>query len=85
MLTEAEAWLLQEIRSGNQDGWQQLVDRFQGRLLAFARRQLPQSADADDIVQETFLSFLQTLSKFRESPTSSGGEARRAKSSSAAS
>lgn len=69
MLTEAEAWLLQEIRSGNQDGWQQLVDRFQGRLLAFARRQLPQSADADDIVQETFLSFLQTLSKFRESST----------------
>lgn len=69
MLTEAEAWLLQEIRSGNQEGWHQLVDRFQGRLLAFARRQLPQSADADDIVQETFLSFLQTLSKFRESST----------------
>jgi RNA polymerase sigma factor (sigma-70 family) len=66
-LSEAEAWLLQEIRAGNQDGWQQLVDRFQGRLLAFARRQLPQTADADDIVQETFLGFLQTLSKFRES------------------
>lgn len=66
-LSEAEAWLLQEIRAGNQDGWQQLVDRFQGRLLAFARRQLPQTADADDIVQEAFLSFLQTLPKFRES------------------
>ena len=66
-LSEAEAWLLQEIRAGNQDGWQQLVDRFQGRLLAFARRQLPQTADADDVVQEAFLGFLQTLSKFRES------------------
>ena len=66
-LSEAEAWLLQEIRAGNQDGWQKLVDRFQGRLLAFARRQLPQTADADDVVQEAFLGFLQTLAKFRES------------------
>lgn len=66
-LSEAEAWLLQEIRAGNQGGWQQLVGRFQGRLLAFARRQLPQSADADDVVQESFLGFLQTLPQFRES------------------
>ena len=63
--SEAEAWLLDLVRSGDRDGWTQLVERFQGRLQAFARTQLPQTADADDVVQETFLSFLQSLPSYR--------------------
>ncbi len=64
-LTETEQLLLDQVRAGDHAGWDQLVDRFQGRLLAFARNQLPQPADAEDTVQETFVSLLQSLDHFR--------------------
>lgn len=64
--SQADRYLLDQIRQGSADGWSQLVDRYQGRLLAFARGKLPRSAEAEDLVQETFISFLQGLSRFRE-------------------
>jgi len=63
--TEAERFLLEQIRQGNQDAWSQLVDRYQGRLLAFARRRAPKSADPEDLVQDTFLLFLRGLPSYR--------------------
>lgn len=65
-LTQADRYLLDLIRQGSADGWSQLVERYQGRLLAFARNKLPRSADAEDLVQDTFISFLQGLARFRE-------------------
>lgn len=65
-LTEAERFLIDEIRRGSATGWQQLVERYQGRLAAFARRKLGAAADVDDLVQETFISFLKGLPQFRE-------------------
>lgn len=65
--TEADKYLLEEIRAGSPDGWVQLVERYQGRLLAFTRGHLRNTADAEDVVQDTFLSFLKGLSQFRES------------------
>ena len=38
--------------------WSDFVSRYQGRLLRFARAKLPQRADAEDVVQETFVAFL---------------------------
>ncbi|MCK4628605.1 MAG: sigma-70 family RNA polymerase sigma factor, partial [Sedimentisphaerales bacterium] len=64
-ITQAEKYLLDQIRQGRPEGWSQLIERYQGRLLAFARSRLPQRADAEDVVQETFLAFLKTLSNFR--------------------
>ena len=64
-LSEADRFLLQQIRDGNADGWSQLVQRYQGRLVSFARRQLHNEADADDVVQETFVNFLTGLDRFR--------------------
>jgi len=64
--TEAEQYMLEEIRRGSSDGWSQLVERYQGRLLAFARRRLPRGTDAEDLVQDTFLRFLRGLSGYRE-------------------
>lgn len=63
--TETEQLLLDQVRAGDSAAWDQLVDRYQGRLLAFARNQLPQSADAEDTVQETFISLLQSLGRYR--------------------
>ena len=64
-LTQADRYLLDRIRRGEPDGWSQLVDRYQGRLLAFARSRLP-DADAEDQVQETFIAFLKNLAAYRE-------------------
>lgn len=63
-LSKADAFLLDRIRAGESEGWRQLVERYQGRLTAFARARLGSAADADDLVQETFLSFLKGLNRF---------------------
>jgi RNA polymerase sigma factor (sigma-70 family) len=65
-ISDADTMLLQLIRSGDRDGWGQLVERFQGRLIAFARQQLGQTADAEDVVQETFIGFLKAVPTYRE-------------------
>ena len=64
--TQAEQFLLEQIRKGSGDAWAQLVERYQGRLLAFARRRLPAGLDAEDLVQDTFLRFLRGLPDFRQ-------------------
>jgi RNA polymerase sigma factor (sigma-70 family) len=65
-LTQADRYLLDQIRRGDGEGWSSLVGRYQGRLVAFARGRLKQSADAEDIVQDTFFHFLKGLPNFRE-------------------
>jgi RNA polymerase sigma factor (sigma-70 family) len=65
-LNEADQFLLDGIRQGSADAWTQLVDRYGGRLRAFARGKLKGHADAEDLVQETFIAFLQSLETFRE-------------------
>lgn len=64
-LSEAEQYLLDQVRQGEADAWSQLVGRYQGRLCAFARGKLRSAADAEDLVQETFLQLLKGLSSFR--------------------
>jgi RNA polymerase sigma factor (sigma-70 family) len=65
-LSEGDRYLLDQIRRGDGEGWAALVERYQGRLLAFARGRLRQPADAEDIVQDTFFHFLKGLPAFRE-------------------
>lgn len=64
-LTEADQFLLGQIRAGDAAAWGQLVERYQGRLRAFARSRRIGEADADDLVQDTFLRFLKSLATFR--------------------
>ncbi|HEY7086687.1 MAG TPA: sigma-70 family RNA polymerase sigma factor, partial [Tepidisphaeraceae bacterium] len=65
-ITEADRYLVGQIRKGNADGWGQLVARYQGRLLAFARAQLSRKSEAEDLVQDTFIMFLQSIASFRD-------------------
>jgi len=53
--------LLEAIRRGDGTAWSRLVDEYQGRLLRFATARVPQRADAEDIVQETFTSFIKVV------------------------
>ncbi|MCH7884136.1 MAG: sigma-70 family RNA polymerase sigma factor [Planctomycetes bacterium] len=60
----ADQYLIEQISSGAESAWRQLIERFSGRLLAFARARTNSLADAEDLVQETFVGFLQSLSHF---------------------
>ncbi|MCH8243063.1 MAG: sigma-70 family RNA polymerase sigma factor [Planctomycetes bacterium] len=60
----ADQFLVEEISQGDQSAWRQLIDRFSGRLLAFARARTTSFSDAEDLVQETFVGFLQSLAHF---------------------
>ena len=64
-VTKAEQYLLDKIRRGNTEAWSEFVDRYRGRLLSFAQAKLPQSADAEDAVQETFIAFVKSLQSYR--------------------
>ena len=64
-LNQLDQQLLYGVRNGNGSDWEELVSQFHGRLLAFARRRLGQNADAEDVVQEKFLSLVKSLESFR--------------------
>jgi RNA polymerase sigma factor (sigma-70 family) len=53
--------LLEAIRRGDAEAWARLVDEYQGRLLRFTMTRVPQRADAEDIVQETFTAFVKIV------------------------
>jgi RNA polymerase sigma factor (sigma-70 family) len=52
---------LEAVRKGDAAAWGRLIDEYQGRLLRFAMTRVPQRADAEDIVQETFTSFVKVV------------------------
>jgi RNA polymerase sigma-70 factor (ECF subfamily) len=56
--------LVDNIRSGNTDAWEQFIDRFEGRLLAYVGTRLLDRSHAEDIVQETFIGFLNSLPNY---------------------
>ncbi len=62
--SEADGFLIDAVQRGDDRAWRQVIERYEGRLLAFARRMLAQPGDAEDIVQETFLGLLRSLPNF---------------------
>jgi RNA polymerase sigma factor (sigma-70 family) len=63
--SDADRYLLDRVRQQDGEAWSQLVSRYQGRLLAFARARAARGSDPEDLVQDTFLNFLKGLSAFR--------------------
>ena len=57
---------MMRIRAGEAEAWQQCIDLYEGRLLAFARARLQDRSAAEDIVQETLLGFLKALPNYDE-------------------
>lgn len=64
--TESDKELVKRIRRGDADAWQECINQFEGRLLAFARSRLSDRSSAEDIVQETFMGFLKALPNYDE-------------------
>jgi RNA polymerase sigma-70 factor (ECF subfamily) len=63
-IDSADRFLVEEIRAGEATAWKRLIERYHGRLLAFARARTPTVSDAEDIVQEAFVGFIQSLPNF---------------------
>lgn len=56
---------LERLRSGDELAYEELVRTHTGRLLATARHFLPRSEDAQDAVQEAFVSAFRSVGSFR--------------------
>jgi len=59
-----EAQLLAGLRHGEDDAFEQLVRQYGGRMLAIARRLLGTEHDAQDALQEAFLSVFKAIDQF---------------------
>jgi RNA polymerase sigma-70 factor (ECF subfamily) len=64
MSSEGDRLLIQQIRQGDPRAWEGLIARYEGRLLAFVERRLHDRATSEDVVQETFIGFLNSLPHF---------------------
>lgn len=64
MSSESDRLLIQGIRNGDPGAWEQLISRYEGRLLAFARQRLQDRSLSEDVVQDTFVGFLTSLPNF---------------------
>jgi RNA polymerase sigma-70 factor (ECF subfamily) len=66
MSGESDRLLVQQIRRGDATAWDRLIERYEGRLLAFVERRLHDRSAGEDVVQETFIGFLNSLPNFDE-------------------
>src|SRR5213083_2862646 len=64
MPSDSDRLLIQQIRAGDPRAWETLISRYEGRLLAFVQRRLRDRASSEDVVQETFVGFLNSLPNF---------------------
>jgi RNA polymerase sigma-70 factor, ECF subfamily len=64
--TDTDALLIRQLRARDAGAWRQLIERFEGRLLAFVDSRLRDRAASEDVVQETFLGFQTSLPNYDE-------------------
>ncbi len=64
MASDSDRLLIQQIRQGDSRAWETLISRYEGRLLAFVARRLRDRSASEDVVQETFVGFLNSLPNF---------------------
>lgn len=65
--SDPDSLLIAQVRSGDSNSWAELVDRFEGRLLAYVDSRLSNRSASEDIVQETFIGFLNSLPNYDSS------------------
>lgn len=61
MTTESDRLLIARVRQNDQAAWIELDKRYRGRLTAYVRRRLKDHASVEDVVQETFIGFSNSL------------------------
>ncbi len=61
---QTDSLLIQQIRQGEADAWNELIARFEGRLTAYIDSRLRNRSASEDVVQETFIGFLTSLPNY---------------------
>ena len=61
---DADSLLIERIRRGESQAWDDLIARYEGRLLAFVESRLGRRGPSEDIVQESFVGFLNSLPNY---------------------
>ncbi len=61
---DADQLLVDRISQGDSQAWEDLIARYEGRLLAFAESRIRNRSASEDIVQETFIGFLNSLPNY---------------------
>jgi RNA polymerase sigma-70 factor (ECF subfamily) len=64
MTSDADSLLIERIRRGEGQAWDDLITRYEGRLLAFVESRLGRRGPSEDIVQESFVGFLNSLPNY---------------------
>ena len=65
MHRQTDEELIQRVRSGHTEAFRYLVERYQDRVATTVKAMLGESDDAQDVGQETFIRFYNSLSAFR--------------------
>jgi RNA polymerase sigma-70 factor (ECF subfamily) len=60
----SDTLLVERIKCGETDAWNELIARFEGRLLGYVESRLRRRDTSEDIVQETFIGFLTSLPNY---------------------
>ncbi|MGA2035189.1 MAG: RNA polymerase sigma factor [Thermoguttaceae bacterium] len=63
-ISPSDSLLIDRIRAGEAAAWNELIARFEGRLLGYVSRRAAHRAAAEDVVQETFIGFLISLPNY---------------------
>ena len=63
-MSAADEYLIDQIRAGDTDAWRKLIDRYEGRLVQFAKRRVGDVNTAEDVAQETLVGFVQALPRY---------------------
>ena len=59
-----DSLLVQDIRRGKPEAWNNLIAQYEGRLFSFVQSRLRRRAASEDVVQETFIGFLTSLPNY---------------------
>jgi len=63
-MSSADQLFVERIRTGDAPAWEEFIARYEGRLLAYVEGRLRDRSAAEDIVQETFIGFLNSLPNY---------------------
>jgi RNA polymerase sigma-70 factor (ECF subfamily) len=65
--SRSDALQVRRIRDGEDAAWNELIGRYEGRLLAFVESRLRDRPASEDVVQESFVGFLTSIPNYDES------------------
>ncbi len=60
----SDSVLIDRVQAAELSAWEELIARFEGRLLAFVESRIGRRDAAEDVVQETFIGFLTSLPNY---------------------